>query len=215
MQAIIEIVREMFVYLILLDALFLQGVWIYLGRKGEEAYIDDLINFRSPDSSLSRFYEWRVSNIANAIAESILFVVVLILTIIGLAALAGDIMILEPLVPVLIFVVFMSLISVIQMVRRIAFAIEKEKEVSKRLKAAEFKIETAQSIVDDLSNQGQFADGRLWFVLFRISRRQDPVGYAVKDVLIEKGKRLLRRIKAEDARRMAGAPPSSEGPGIE
>ena len=77
MQAIFEIVREMFSYLILINALFLQGVWIYLGRKGEEAYIDDLINFRSPDSALSRFYEWRVSNTANAIAEGVLFIVVL------------------------------------------------------------------------------------------------------------------------------------------
>ncbi|NHJ12161.1 MAG: hypothetical protein EAX95_00710 [Candidatus Thorarchaeota archaeon] len=215
MQAFIEIIREMFSYLILINALFLQGVWIYLGRKGEEAYIDDLINFRPPNSTLSRFYGWRVSNIANAVTEGVGFIVALLLTIVGLAALAGDIMILIPLVPILIFVVFMSLISVVQMTRRVTFVVQKEAEVSKRLTAAEFKIEEAQNLVDSLSSAGQFADGRLWFVLFRISARKDPVGYAVRDVLIEKGKSMLRQLKAEDARRVSDKSPSSGGPDIE
>jgi hypothetical protein len=215
MQAPIEIFRQMFSYLIVVNALLIQGVWIYIGRRGEKAYIDDLTNFRVPKSSLSRFYGWRVTQTANVVLEGLILEAVLLSTIVGFALLAGDIMILLPLMPLLVFVVFLTIVSIGQLARRVAFIVDKEAMVVKRIRTSEFKIEEAKSIVDDLSNAGQFADGRLWFVMFRISSQQNAIGWAVRDVLMEKGRTLQKQLEAEAARRESERPPSSEGPGIE
>ncbi len=214
MQAPIEIIREMFSYLIVINALIIQGVWIYIGRKGEQVYIDDLTSFRMPKSSLSRFYRWRMTQTANIVLEGMILEAVLISTIAGLALLAGDIMILLPLMPLLVFVVFLTIVSIGQLARRVAFIVDKEAMIVRRLNSSEFKIEEAKNIVDDLSSAGQFADGRLWFIMFRISSQQNAIGWAVRDVLMEKGRMMQKQLDAEAARK-SDSPPSSEGPRIE
>jgi len=216
MQPPIEVIRSMFSFLIVINALFLQGVWIFIGRKGQQEYIDDLTNFRAPQSAFSRLYGWRVSKTSNVLAEGLVFEAILIAAIIGLGVLAGDVFILGPLIPLVALVVIMSMISIGQIARRVSFITQEEDRITNLLKNSEFKIEEAKNIVDDLSNQGQFADGRIWFVMFRISARQDPIGWAVRDVLIEKGKKMVRQMQAEATRKLSEDGPSpSEGSGIE
>ena len=71
----------------------------------------------------------------------------------------------------------------------------------------------ARNMVDDLFMQGAMGDGRVWFALYRIAQESNPVGYIVRDVLIEKNREVTesRKYDSIDSRK----PTSESGPDIE
>jgi hypothetical protein len=71
----------------------------------------------------------------------------------------------------------------------------------------------AKDIVDNLFMQGSMGDGRVWFALYRIAQEPNPVGYIIRDVLIEKNREVAesRKYDLTDGRDST----SGSGPGIE
>jgi hypothetical protein len=69
-------------------------------------------------------------------------------------------------------------------------------------------------MVDELYQAGAYADGRIWFALFKITLREDPIGWSVRDVLMDRSKKIVDRIESHMAEATDTAPPES-GPEIE
>ena len=200
-----------------MHALFLQSVWLYLGRISRNQYLTDIMSFRTPSSRLSRYYAWRVTRFENAIGEGALFLMLLVASLYALGFSLFSINDVNNAFPIVLFVVFLSLISALQHAWRVREVVEAEGRIVTAIKTSVDKIGVAKMMVDDLYLQGAMGDGRTWFALFKIAQRQDQVGWVIRDVLIEKG-------KEEDARfhRQTSQPSSrdssteaSDGPGID
>ncbi|MGY5875787.1 MAG: hypothetical protein RTU30_08575 [Candidatus Thorarchaeota archaeon] len=189
-----------------------QLIWMLMTRRGRENYVSDLTHFRPPSSSLSKYYGWRVSSMSNVFGEGILFHIILISTIIGLSFVNGVQNELAGAAPILVLIVGLSVLTALQMTWRVKKVKDKENEIMFVLNATEYKIERAKEIVDRLYTEGAGADGQIWFALFQIAQRRGPIGYSVRDVLIEKGKQV---VKEDMYRRGIDEQSSTEpGPGI-
>lgn len=75
------------------------------------------------------------------------------------------------------------------------------------------KFGIAKDIVDNLFMQGSMGDGRIWFALYRIAQESNPVGYIVRDVLIEKNREVAESGKY--VKTDTGNATTEAGPGIE
>ncbi len=100
-----------------------------------------------------------------------------------------------PLIPVVLFVAILSLVSSIQMSWRVKGILEREQIVISRFKDVDDKVGLAQQMVEELYQAGAYADGRVWFALFKITLRQDAIGWSVRDVLIEKSRMIADRLQ--------------------
>lgn len=197
---------------IVLQGLLLQTVWLYLGRVARDKYLNDIMSFRSPASVLSRYYHWRVDSFLHALIEGVLFLVILIGSIITLSTiLFGFESLLESTFAVA-FIVFLSFISAMQHAWRVKEVVDSETRVVASVGYSKDKIGTTRTMVDDLFMQGPMGDGRIWFALFRLAQRPDAIGWAIRDVLIEKGKEEDTRLQRNrtDSRSLSGG-----GPGID
>ncbi len=97
---------------------------------------------------------------------------------------------------------------------RVKGIIEREQNIVSRLRGTEDKIGLVEQMVDELYQAGAYADGRIWFALFKITLREDPIGWSVRDVLMEKSKKIVDRIESHMAETTDTATPRS-GPEIE
>jgi hypothetical protein len=210
MQSVVQV----YSFVVITNALFLQGVLTYIVRKGRNNFLDDISNFRRPSSALSRYYSWRVTKLRNALLETVLFESLLVSSIIGIIAYAGILHLLLPLSPIILFVVLISTLTSLQMSWRVKGIVEREQSILAKLRSAEDKIGLAEQMVDELYQAGAYADGRIWFALFKITLREDPIGWSVRDVLMEKSKKIVDRIESHMAEATDTAPPKS-GPEIE
>ena len=199
-----------------MHALFLQSVWLYLGRISRNQYLADIMSFRTPSSRLSKYYEWRVNRVENALGEGVIFLILLVASLYAIGYSIFPISDVNNAFPIILFVVFLSLISALQHAWRVREVLDAEGRIITAIRTSTDKIGVAKMMVDDLYLQGAMGDGRIWFALFKITQRQDQVGWVIRDVLIEKG-------KEEDARfQRLGSKPSpkdsntntSDGPGI-
>ena len=77
-------------YVIIIQVLFIQMVWLYLSRRAEGLYLGDIMHFRTPSSSLSRFYDWRVSKFTNAVIEGVVYLVILLASLILVSVVLVD-----------------------------------------------------------------------------------------------------------------------------
>jgi hypothetical protein len=189
MQAFFNSVSLVFI----LHALFLQSIWLYLGRISRNRYLTDIMTFRTPSGRLSRYYAWRVTSFENAIKEGVAFLVLLVSSVyaLGFSLFPSDQV--NEAFPIVIFVVFLSLLSALQHAWRVKEVVDSEGRISTAIKTSTDKIGVARMMVDDLYLQGAMGDGRTWFALFKLAQKQDQVGWVIRDVLLEKG-------KEEDAR---------------
>jgi hypothetical protein len=75
------------------------------------------------------------------------------------------------------------------------------------------KFGIAKDIIENLFMQGSMGDGRVWFALYRIAQEPNPIGYIVRDVLIEKNREIAESMKyvVKDK----GDTTSESGPDIE
>jgi len=197
---------------ILLHGLLLQTVWLFIGRVARDKYLNDIMSFRSPSSSLSRYYHWRVDSFLNALIESSLFLIILIGTIITLSTILFGFDSLMASMFIVFFIVFLSFISAMQHAWRVREIVDREKRIVASVSYSTDKIGITRTIVEDLFMQGSMGDGRMWFALFRLAQRPDATGWAIRDVLIEKGKEedtRFQRTKTDPGSL------SERGPGID
>ncbi|TFG34185.1 hypothetical protein EU527_04475 [Candidatus Thorarchaeota archaeon] len=182
-------------FAIVLLYLTMQTLWLIIGRISRDRYLRDIMSFRTPTSALSRYYGWRVENSANGIVEGFVLVFVLIIVVIGLGLVVFTIDLVIQSFPIIVFVVLFSLLSTAQQVWRVKEIIDKETRIVTSIKTSNDKIGVAKSMVDELYDQGALGDGRTWFALFKLAQKRDQTGWAIKDVLIEKGKEEDIRIQ--------------------
>ncbi|TFG12573.1 hypothetical protein EU537_09120 [Candidatus Thorarchaeota archaeon] len=172
-------------FFIIITALFVQMVWLWTTRKGRKEYIADLTSFRSPSGRFSRYYQWTISKLGNALADAVIFEIILVIAIAFLLYFTEGISAFWNYLPIIIFVVILSSLSSLQVTYRVRKLLAKENQIVDKMESAEHKIDKAREIIDGLKGEGPEGDGRDWFALYKISQRADPIGYSVRDVLME------------------------------
>ena len=198
---------------IIVHALFLQGVWLYLGRRARDKYLGDIMHFRNPSSSMSRYYDWRVAKFANALIEGVVFLAVLFLSLVILSVAIANLDMFMAAGLYVLFVMFLSFLSSMQMAWRVREINQRESNILSTLGSSIDKIGVARDIIENLMIQGSMGDGRVWFALYRLAQRPNQVGWAIRDVLIEKGKEMREMYKYEV--REPDTSTRDKGPGIE
>jgi len=198
-----------------MQALFLQSVWLYLGRISRNQYLADIMSFRSASTRLSRYYKWRVTRFENALGEGAIFLVLLVISLYALGFSLFPIDDVNNALPIVLFVVFLSLISALQHAWRVREVVEAEGRIVTAIKTSTDKIGVGKMMVDDLYLQGAMGDGRTWFALFKIAQRQDQVGWVIRDVLIEKGKEEDARFQRQISRSSSNDSSTDAGEGPE
>ena len=195
-----------FSFIIIMQALVVQSVWLFVGRVSRDRYLKDIMQFRSPSSTLSRYYGWRVTSFGNALIEGIGLEFILIAVLVVVSMLIADFSMLIQQSLIVFFVAVLTFMSSMQLAWRVRGISTAEEYIVTSVKVSDDKIGVARRMVEDLYQQGEMGDGRMWFALFRLSQRPDPIGWAIRDVLMDKSKeeekRLMReidRLKAQDA----------------
>ncbi|TXT56636.1 MAG: conserved membrane protein of unknown function [Candidatus Thorarchaeota archaeon] len=170
--------------------LIFQISWLFLSRYGRGSYLSDLTRFAKPSGRLSRYYSWRMESTKNAILEGVAIISIVTISSIFLAFWVNGLSSLLFALPYLLFVVALVTISAVQVVVRVKRLSKREEELLKKMEEAEYKVDEANQIVDWLHAQGKEGDGRLWFVLYRTAQLPNPIGYAIRDALLEKRKEI-------------------------
>jgi hypothetical protein len=197
--------------IIIMQGLLLQSIWLFIGRIARDRYLNDIMSFRSPSSILSRYYHWRVNSFLNGLIEGVLFLIILIGSTIALVTLIFGFELMLASSAILVFIVFLSLISAMQHAWRVREVVGSESRIKDSVGYAKDKIGITRTMVDDLYMQGPMGDGRMWFALFRLAQRPDAIGWAVRDVLMAKGKEEDTRFRQTESRPGSS---SDSGPGI-
>ncbi|MHA1905670.1 MAG: hypothetical protein ACW98Y_00075 [Candidatus Thorarchaeota archaeon] len=170
---------------IFVTAMFVQTVWMFLGKRGRDRYLRDIGNFRKPSSSWSRYYHWRVDSLRNSILDGVIFDILLLLILIVLLLMTLELYEIPDALIYVVFVMVLSAASTIQAASRIKGLKQRESTIIKQVEEANDKIAAAREIAFFLISAGPTSDGRMWFALYRVGQIQDPVGWAVRDVLLD------------------------------
>ena len=120
---------------------------------------------------------------------------VLIASLIGFALLLASLEALFAQGLLVLFVVVLTFLSSLQLAWRVREITVAETRLTNSIGPSRDKIGLARDIVDNLYAQGEMGDGRVWFALFRVSQRQDPVGWAVRDVLLDKSREEQEKVR--------------------
>ena len=184
-----------------------------MGRRARDIYLGDLMGFRTPTSSMSRYYNWRVSRFLNALIEGVVLLVILLCSLVLVSVILIDFAAFLEAIFYVVFVMFLTFLSSMQMAWRVREINQRESSLQSMIGTAADKVGIVRELVEDLIEQGQMGDGRVWFALYRLAQRPNQVGWAIRDVLIEKGREMAERFKYS---KTARDPISSDkGPGIE
>ncbi len=184
-----------------------------MGRRARDRYLADITHFRSPSSSMSRYYNWRVAGFVNALIEGVVFLVILLSSLVLLSLAIADLDMFMAAGLYVLFVMFLSFLSSMQMAWRVREINQRENNIFSSLGASIDKIGVARDMVENLMIQGSMGDGRVWFALYRLAQRPNQVGWAIRDVLIEKGREMMEMYKYETRERDSAT--RDKGPGIE
>jgi hypothetical protein len=82
-------------------------------------------------------------------------------------------------------VMILSVGSTIQTSRRIKGLKQRESAIIEQVGRETDKITAARGIAINLLSTLPDSDGRMWFALYRVGQMQDPVGWAIRDVLLD------------------------------
>jgi hypothetical protein len=205
-----QLAPVMIYYIVFGLGLLVQFVWIVIGRWARNSYLRAITHFSRPSSTLGRFYSWRISKVHHVLLEGVAL---------DLGILAAMVVLVFPLVslteiidtlPILALVLGLTFMSAVQEANRIRAVLRAEQHLLRDINADEDKVGRVELIVESLLSQGRMAAGSVWTALFSIALVQNPIGYAVRDVLMEKRSEFPR------AREPGERPPSDpdDGPGI-
>ncbi|MBE0527183.1 hypothetical protein E4H12_07710 [Candidatus Thorarchaeota archaeon] len=211
MQAFFNPVSLVFI----LHGLFLQSIWLYLGRISRNGYLSDIMTFRTPSSRLSRYYRWRVTSFENAIKEGIVFLALLVSSLYALGFSLFPVDQVNGAFLIVVFVVFLTFLSALQHAWRVKEIVDGEGRINTAIQTSTDKIGVARMMVDDLYLQGDMGDGRTWFALFKLAQRQDQVGWVIRDVLLEKGKEEDSRFQRQSVKSSSADSSTDSGPEID
>lgn len=200
-------------FVVIIHALFMQGVWLFLGRRARDKYLGDIMHFRAPSSFMSRYYDWRVTRFINAVIEGIVFLVILLGSLILLSVALADLTLFMDVILYVLFVMFLSFLSSMQMAWRVKEINERENNIVISIGTSTDKVGIARAMVEDLMIQGSMGDGRVWFALYRLAQRPNQAGWAIRDVLIEKGREMRDMLQYSKSESDPSVP--DKGPGIE
>jgi len=206
-------VYSMLTFVIFLQALLLQTFWLFIGRRARNKYLYDIMHFKEPTSVMSRYYHWRVTSFVNALVEGILFQFILVTSLVLVSIFIADLSLFVDSILFVAFVMILSFISSIQMTKRVKDINDQENIIITSLGTSTDKFEIASDMVDNLFMQGSMGDGRVWFALYRIAQLPNPIGYTVRDVLLEKNREVARSSKYAKSDDPFSTPDG--GPGIE
>ncbi|MHA2222279.1 MAG: hypothetical protein ACXAAO_09520 [Candidatus Thorarchaeota archaeon] len=204
---------SMLTFVIFLQALLLQTFWLYIGRRARDRYLYDIMHFRKPASTMSRYYHWRVTQYTNAVLEGILFQFILVGSLVIVSVLIADLALFMNSILFVVFVMLLSFISSIQMALRVREINTQESRIVAAVGSSIDKFSIARDIVENLFIQGSMGDGRVWFALYRIAQEPNQIGYIIRDVLIEKNKEVAESLKY--TKRVDANSTSGSGPDIE
>lgn len=171
------------------------------------------MHFRKPVSVFSRYYDWRVTKFFNALLEGVVFLVILLASLILVSIALVDFAAFIDAILYVLFVMFLSFLSSVQMAWRVKEINERENELRSSISAAIDKIGIVREMIENLIIQGSMGDGRVWFALYRLAQRPNQVGWAIRDVLLEKAKELREMDQYSTRESDRSAP--DKGPGIE
>jgi hypothetical protein len=191
----------------------MQGVWLFLGRRARNKYLGDIMHFRVPSSSLSRYYNWRVTRFINALIEGVVFLVILLGSLIAISVALMDFAAFMGVILYVLFVMFLSFLSSMQMAWRVKEINEREIGIVSSVSTSIDKVGMARAMIENLMIQGSMGDGRVWFALYRLAQKPNQVGWAIRDVLIEKGKEMREMYQYSKDESEPAVP--DKGPGIE
>ena len=173
-------------FFIIIAAMFVQMIWMTLARRAREAYLKDLVRFRTPSSRLSRYFRWRVNSVLNSTLDAVIFELALVITVLIMIWVAITPDEYPIMLPIFLFVLVLSSASTLQTINRVRGAQKIERTVVARMQSQQDKISAARSVVIPLLMNRSKADAQNWFVLYRIAQHQDPVGWSIRDALLDK-----------------------------
>ncbi len=206
-------VYSMLTFVIFLQALLLQTFWLFIGRRARNKYLYDIMHFREPTSAMSRYYHWRVTHYVNAVLEGILFQFILVGSLVIVSVIIADLTLFLDSLLFVAFVMILSFISSMQMTKRVKEINDREYRIVTSIGTSVDKFEIATDMIDNLYAQGSMGDGRVWFALYRIAQEPNPIGYTIRDVLLEKNREFVRSMKY--AKKDDGFSTPDTGPGID
>ena len=152
---------SMLTFIIFLQALLLQTFWLYIGRRARNKYLYDIMHFRRPSSSMSRYYHWRVTHYMNAILEGIMFQFILVGSLVIVSVLIADLTLFLDSFLFVAFVMLLSLASSMQMAWRVREINIQEGRVVTGIGSSVDKFGIAKTMVENLFMQGSMGDGRM------------------------------------------------------
>jgi hypothetical protein len=188
-----QLTLDMLTYTIIIVGMIFQTIWLFIGRKGRNNYMTDITHFRKPSTYLSQLYAWRLKDMYNPLIEGVLFEAFLIIAVLSIGMYSADFDSLYAASSIIVLVGLLSFLSAIQMARRVKTLQDMEMSILQRLKFTDDKIGSTRELVKNLYDQGPMGDGRQWFALFKLAQRDDSSGYTIRDVLLEKGKEMVKR----------------------
>ena len=171
------------------------------------------MQFRTPSSFTSRYYNWRVTSFINALIEGVVFQVILVGSLILLSLALADFAAFLGSSLYVVIVMVLSFVSSMQMAWRVKAINEQEKGIIASVATSADKIGIAKELIENLMIQGSMGDGRVWFALYRLAQRPNQVGWAIRDVLIEKGKEMREMFQYPKSE--GEQAPRDDGPGID
>jgi len=149
----------------------------------------------------------------NALIEGVVFLVILLGSLILLSVALADLAALMSASLYVVIVMFLSLLSSIQMAWRVKEINERENRIITSIATSVDKVGIARELIENLMIQGSMGDGRVWFALYRLALRPNQIGWAIRDVLIEKDKEMRELFQYSKSGSNPAA--SDKGPGIE
>ncbi|MFX1482243.1 MAG: hypothetical protein ACFFCP_03535 [Promethearchaeota archaeon] len=205
---------SMLTFVIFLQALVLQTLWLFIGRRARDSYLNDIMHFREPSSAMSRYYHWRVTHYVNAVLEGISFQFILVGSLVVVSVLIADLALFMSSLIFVVFVMVLSFVSSMQMAWRVKEINEREDRLTTSISYSTDKFKVTKELVDDLYVQGSMGDGRVWFALYRLAQLPNPVGYTIRDILLDKNREIVRSKKYAKSKDDGFSTPD-KGPGIE
>ncbi|UCE11621.1 MAG: hypothetical protein JSW61_06735 [Candidatus Thorarchaeota archaeon] len=200
----------MMYYIVFGLGLLVQFVWIVIGRGARNSYLRSVTHFSRPSSTLGRFYTWRISRVYHVLLEGIALDLGILAAMVVLVFPSVSLVEIIDTLPILALVLVLTFMSAVQEANRIRAVLRAEQHLLRDISSDTDKVGRVELIVESLLSQGKMADGSVWMALFNISLVQNPIGYAVRDVLMEKRSEFPRA-------RGPGKEPSvspDNGPGI-
>ncbi|MEM2142952.1 MAG: hypothetical protein QXS20_06055 [Candidatus Thorarchaeota archaeon] len=177
--------EELF-YLSIGVALLVQFAWLVMDRRGSKEYVQALLLHARPRSPLARLYGWSLDSTWHTIMEGLAVVAVIFSSVVSLSLYLSTTEELVKLLPMLLAIVLLAGIGVAQNAFKVRKLSDRESSILEQLERTTDVVGTARQMVDTLIAAGPTADGVAWLILYRISLRQDRLGWAVRDVLMER-----------------------------